>query len=178
MPLPKTNTYTIEDIYSLPEGQRAELIDGKMYMMAPPSTRHQRLISRLHAEIYHYIKEKGGKCEIIPSPFAVFLEDDDKNYVEPDISVICDDTKLDERGCHGAPDWIIEIVSPSSRSMDYGRKQVLYFLNGVQEYWIVDPLKEMVVIYQSANEWMPMLKKFGEVIKAGIYEDLEITLSE
>lgn len=174
MSFPKTNTYTIKDIYALPDGQRAELIDGNMYMMAPPSTRHQRLISQLHAEIYNYIKAKDGKCEVIPSPFAVFLEDDDKNYVEPDISIICDDSKLDDRGCHGAPDWIIEIVSTSSRSMDYGRKQALYLLNGVREYWIVDPLKEMVVIYQAASEWMPMLKKFGEVIKAGIYEDLEI----
>lgn len=82
MPLSKTNTYTIKDIYTLPDGQRAELIDGKIYMVAPPSTRHQRLISQLHAEIYHYIKAKGGKCEVIPPPFAVFLGDDGKNCVE------------------------------------------------------------------------------------------------
>lgn len=93
MPLPN-NTYTVEDIYSLPDGERAELIDGKIYMMAPPSTRHQRLVGALHAQIYNYIKSKNGKCEVIPAPFAVFLETEGKtNYVEPDLSVICDQIK-------------------------------------------------------------------------------------
>jgi len=104
----------------LPEGQRAELIDGQMYMMAPPNTRHQRILMNLSGEIREYIKKKHASCEVFPAPFAVFLNKDDQNYVEPDISVICDKTKLDDLGCNGAPDWVIEITSPSNPQHDYG----------------------------------------------------------
>jgi len=107
MPLLKTNVYTVEDIYTLPEGQRAELIDGQIYDMAPPNRTHQRIVSQLTKIIGQYIDRKQGSCEVYPAPFAVFLNKDSKNYVEPDISVICDKEKLDDRGCNGAPDWII-----------------------------------------------------------------------
>ena len=109
MSLPQKQDYTIDDIYALPDGQRAELIDGQMYMMAPPKTIHQRISGALHATIYQYIKAQKGPCEVFAAPFAVFLSKDNKNYVEPDISVICDKDKIDDRGCNGAPDWIIEI---------------------------------------------------------------------
>lgn len=115
MPLPKSNTYTINDIYALPEGQRAELIDGQIYDMAPPSPMHQKLVYQLSRTIGNYIEKKGGPCEVYPAPFAVFVKEDDTNYVEPDISVICDKNKISNRGCEGAPDFVIEIVSPSSR---------------------------------------------------------------
>lgn len=83
--------YTIEDIYALPDGERAELIDGQLYNMAPPSTEHQRILSRLHLDIANYIDSHHGECEIFPAPFAVFLnQGNNKNYVEPDLSVICD----------------------------------------------------------------------------------------
>ena len=102
--------YTIEDIYALPEGKRAELIDGQMYMMAAPSRTHQRICLALLRKIADYIDKKGGSCEVDIAPFAVFLNADDKTYVEPDISVICDKEKLNDKGCNGAPYWIIEIV--------------------------------------------------------------------
>ena len=120
--LTEEKRYTIEDIYALPEGERAELIDGKIYYMAPPGWGHQRISRKLHQAIANYIDSNGGKCEALAAPFAVFLNEDDLNYVEPDISVICDLTKLDEKGCHGAPDWIIEIVSQSSKPRDYMTK--------------------------------------------------------
>lgn len=106
------------------------------------------------------------------------LEDADgnENLVEPDISVICDPEKIDEKGCHGAPNWVIEIVLPSSKSIDYGRKQALYLLSGVREYWIVDPIRESAVIYRAAEDWIPMFYRFGDSLKAGIYEDLEIVI--
>ena len=112
MPSPKKTEYTLEDIYALPDGQRAELISGQLYRMAPPSTRHQRLVNFLTTEINLYIRKKQGRCEVLPAPFTVFLEDADgnENLVEPDISVICDPEKIDEKGCHGAPNWVIEIV--------------------------------------------------------------------
>ena len=138
----------------------------------------QRLVNFLTTEINLYIRKKQGRCEVLPAPFAVFLEDanGNENLVEPDISVICDPEKIDEKGCHGAPDWVIEIVSPSSKSIDYGRKQALYLLSGVREYWIVDPIRESAVIYRAAEDWIPMFYRFGDSLKAGIYEDLEIVI--
>ena len=118
MALSQKKTYTIKDIYALPEGQRAELIDGQMYVMAPPNRIHQRLSHLLDWTIENYIRSKIGDCEVYPAPFSVFLNEDDQNYVEPDISVICDKNKLIEKGCSGAPDWIIEITSPSNPQND------------------------------------------------------------
>ena len=119
MALLKEESYTIEDIYALPDGERAELIDGHIYYMAPPSYKHQKLVMELSAIIRNYIKQHKGTCEVLPAPFAVYLDEINNTYVEPDISVICDPNKLDDKGCKGAPDWIIEIVSPESRKMDY-----------------------------------------------------------
>lgn len=110
MPLISEKQYTIEDIYQLPDGQRAELINGQMYLMDPPNRVHQELVGELYRVISNYIHSKNGSCKPYIAPFAVFLNADDKNYVEPDISVICDRNKLDDGGCSGAPDWMIEIV--------------------------------------------------------------------
>ncbi len=147
MALTQEKKYTVNDIYALPEGTRAELIDGDMYMMAPPGRRHQDISAYLHSTIYNYIHDNGGRCKTYAAPFAVFLNEDDRTYVEPDISVICDESKLDDRGCNGAPDWIIEIVSPGSKRMDYFTKLFKYRTAGVSEYWIVDPEKEKVMVY-------------------------------
>ena len=149
MTLLKSDSYTTEYIYALPEGQRAELIDGVIYDMAPPSRIHQELSGELFAMIREYIKTNNGSCKIYPAPFAVFLNEDDKNYVEPDISVICDPNKLDDKGCIGAPDWIIEIVSPSTKRMDYMIKLFKYRTSGVREYWIVDKAKNRILKFFS-----------------------------
>lgn len=165
--------YTLEDIYALPNGERAELIDGQIYFMAPPSTKHQRLVRRFTYEIERYIRQNNGECEVFPAPFAVFLNDDDINYVEPDISVICDEYKLDNAGFHGAPDWIIEIVSPSSHKMDYYLKLFKYRTAGVREYWIVDPDKERIFVYRFEQDTMEEYL-FGNNVPVGIYRDFEI----
>lgn len=178
MPLPKSDNYTIDYIYSLPEGQRAELIDGVVYDLATPSTTHQIISAGLTSTIYHYIQSKNGSCKVFSAPFAVFLTNDDKTYVEPDISVICDKNKLDDRGCNGAPDFVIEIVSPSSRKMDYSTKVALYSNNGVREYWIVDPEKERTTIYRLEEDIAPIIIPFKQSIAVGIYTDLEITISD
>ena len=177
MPLQKTyDEYTIEDIYNLPDGQRAELIDGQIYYMAPPSRRHQRIILSLSRQIADYIDAKNGTCEVDIAPFAVFLNEDDKTYVEPDISVICDSDKLTDQGCKGAPDWIIEIVSPGSRRMDYFTKLFKYRTAGVREYWLVDPIKNFVIVYNfDRSDSEPYT--FADTIKAGIYDDLYIDFS-
>ena len=176
--LPQEKPYTIDDIYALPDGKRAELIDGQIYYMAPPNTKHQRILSFLHLEIGNYIRAKKGTCEVFPAPFAVFLSADDSKYLEPDISVICDKNKLNIHGCSGAPDWIIEIVSPSSRSMDYYTKLSLYRSAGVRDYWIVDPAKQLVLVYDMENAAAPAFYSFSDKIKANIYGDLFINFSD
>ena len=146
----KEETYTIDDIYALPEGERAELIDGKIYYMTPPNTRHQRLVSDLHYQIKDFIKRNSGECEVFPAP-------------------------LDDKGCHGAPDWIIEIVSPSSKQMDYYKKLFKYRTAGVREYWVVDPDKSIVTVYNFEADTM-MEYLFGEDVSIGIYEGFSIKI--
>ena len=178
MALQQEKNYTIEDIYALPDGKRAELIDGRIYDMAPPSTKHQLLISKLNQKIANYIDEKGGNCMVLPAPFAVFLNEDDINYVEPDISVICDKNKLNEKGCNGAPDWIIEIVSPSTSSLDYGIKLFKYRTAGVREYWIINPMTHTINVYDLESETGTYQYNFDDNIPVCIYDDLTIRISE
>ena len=175
-PIWNTDTYTTDFIYSLPEGKRAELIDGQVYYMAPPTRIHQEIISELHYKIRSYFESHKGSCRVYPSPFAVFLNQDNRNYVEPDISVICDPRKLDDKGCNGAPDWVLEIVSPSSRRTDYHAKLFKYRTAGVREYWIVDPEKDRILVYNFETEdtWD---YTFHDTVKSGIYDDFQIDFS-
>ena len=177
MPLLKNN-YTSEDYWNLPEGERAELIGGKFYDMAPPSRIHQKLVSKLTALFNQYITDHHGSCEVYPAPFAVNLDADDKDWVEPDISVICDPNKLTDRGCSGAPDLIFEIVSPASRKMDYGLKNTIYSQDGVREYWIVDPAKQRTTVYHYEEDAAPMIYLFDQPVSAGIYTDLMICIAD
>lgn len=178
MPLPKETTYTIEDIYALPDGERAELIDGQIYYMAPtPSLVHQLISGEIASAIYNYIKEHKGQCKVFAAPFSVFINEDNYNYVEPDISVICDLNKLDDRGCNGAPDWIIEIVSAESRRRDYSTKLFKYQESGVREYWIVDPAKDRITVWDFENDNSEEYS-FKDKVKAGIYPDLYIDFAE
>ena len=175
-PIWNTDTYTTDFIYSLPEGKRAELIDGQVYYMAPPTRIHQEIISELHYKIRSYFESHKGSCRVYPAPFAVFLNQDNRNYVEPDISVICDPQKLDDKGCNGAPDWVLEIVSPSSRRTDYHAKLFKYRTAGVREYWIVDPEKDRILVYNFETEdtWD---YTFHDTVKSGIYDDFQIDFS-
>ena len=167
--------YTVEDIYALPEGERAELIDGQIYYMAAPGRKHQQLLGAVYRKIADYIDSHGGECEVDIAPFAVFLNRDSKNYVEPDISVVCDQGKLDDRGCFGAPDWILEIVSPSSRSMDYFKKIFKYRSAGVREYWVVDSERQSVTVYNFEQDDMAEYS-FGEEIPVGLYRGFSLTI--
>ena len=178
MPLPEKQFYTSEDYWNLPNGERAELIDGKFYNMAPPNRIHQKLVQQLSLTIGNYITSHGGVCEVYPAPFAVNLDSDDKDWVEPDISVICDKNKLTDRGCSGAPDFIIEIVSSSSRKMDYSIKNALYSESGVREYWIVDPDKERTTVYYYEEDAAPTIYTFEQKITVAIYGNLDITVSD
>ena len=175
--LAQDKLYTINDIYSLPDGERAELIDGQIYFMAPPTRKHQDIAGELFGTIWEYIRANTGSCRPYVAPFAVFLNENDRNYVEPDISVICDKSQLTDKGCSGAPDWIIEIVSPSSRRMDYFTKLFKYRTSGVREYWIVDPEKNRILVYNFESEDTGDYT-FSDSVKAGIYEELYINFSD
>jgi len=176
MALTELNTYTINDVYDLPDGQRAELIDGKVYYMAPTTRSHQRIVGELFATIREHIRRNNFKGEVDITPFGVFVDADDRSYVEPDICIICDENKLDDRGCNGAPDWIIEVVSPASRKIDYTTKLFKYRTAGVREYWIVDAEKTRVMVYNFYQDDMNEYS-FTEDIPAGIYTDLSIRMS-
>lgn len=178
MPLPQNRTYTSEDYWNLPEGERAELIDGQLYSMAPPNRIHQKLVLELSATIRDYIKEHGGSCEVYTAPFAVDLEANGHTWIEPDISVICDKNKLTDKGCKGAPDWIIEIVSPASQKMDYQIKLFRYRTSGVREYWIVNPMKKSIMIYDLENEEKTGQYSFDDVLQVNIFKNFDVKVSD
>lgn len=169
--------YTVADIEALPEGERAELIDGEMFMMASPTVTHQDLSGWLYLKICLFIAENKGKCKVYYAPFAVYIMNDQYNYAEPDLVVICDRDKLDEKGCHGAPDWIIEIVSPSSRHMDQMKKLALYRNAGVREYWLVNPVDKSITVYRMEQKKEPETYSFADKVEAGIYDDFSIDFS-
>ena len=178
--LAHANIYTEEDYYNLPENVRAELIDGQIYYMSAPSRIHQRILMFLSNTIFNYLNSKNGPCEVYPAPFAVKLfSENDRNVVEPDISVICDSNKLTDRGCTGAPDWIVEIVSPSNSSYDYVRKLNLYMDAGVREYWIVNPMEQEVLVYfLEQDKFKVKSYTLQDKIKVNIYDDLWIDFTD
>lgn len=179
MPSALAKLYTEDDYYSLPEEVRAELIEGQIYYQAAPSRIHQKILMSVSKTIANYIDAKDGPCEVYPAPFAVRLREDRKTIVEPDISVICDPKKLTDKGCNGAPDWIIEIVSKGSSSHDYIRKLNLYADAGVREYWIVNPIKKSVYVYHlEETKFETTAYTFQDKIKANIYDDLWINFQE
>lgn len=176
----QTKVYTEKDYDNLQEGVRAELIDGKLiYNQAALSTIHQIILGELHTVINNYVKSKGGLCRVFPAPYAVKLRKNKNTIVEPDISVICDRSKITEKGCTGAPDWVIEIVSPGNPGHDYICKLNLYADAGVREYWIVDPRIERVFVYcLEQGNFQIGAYTFHDKIKVSIYEDLWIDFSE
>ena len=176
--LAQDKLYTINDIYSLPDGERAELIDGQIYFMAPPTRKHQDIAGELFGTIWEYIRANTGSCRPYVAPFAVFLNENDRNYVEPDISVICDKSKLTDKGCSGAPDWIIEITSPSNTENDYNIKLFKYRTAGVREYWIVNPRTKTVTVYDFEKEEHSNQYNFDDTIPVCIYEDFSINIAD
>ena len=160
---------TVEDFYNMPEDIRAELIDGEIVYRTSPSRIHQEILGELFNLIKNYMKSQKGSCHVYPAPFGVPLDEKEDTVLQPDISVICDPNKLNDRGCLGAPDWIIEIVSPGSRQMDYYKKLFKYRTAGVREYWVVDPDKNIVTVYNFEADTMAEYL-FGEEIPVGIFE--------
>ncbi len=176
--------YTFADVLTWEENDRIELIDGEAYMMAPPSRAHQKISGELFGQLRDYLK--GKTCEVYHAPFAVRPFERDGEYpedvdtlVEPDISVVCDPSKLDDIGCKGAPDLVMEILSPSTTRHDRFTKFNLYQRAGVREYWIVDPRDKTVQVFV-LEEGRYATKDFGttgDTVRVNVLEDCTIDLS-
>ena len=175
---PPPEIITLEQYEALPENRRVEVFDGVVYDMASPSQIHQTLSMELSNILYNYIKSKKGSCQVFSAPFDVKLSDKPLTIVQPDIMVICDKDKLDGKRCNGAPDFIIEIVSPGNQSDDYIRKAYYYKNYGVREYWIVDPKRRMVTVNYFEKDLLNIQYSFESTIKVNIYEDLYINISD
>jgi Uma2 family endonuclease len=175
----RTERVNIEQLLDLEQDRRLELIDGHLIVNEFPGMRHQLLVKNLGKVIDRYIDETGGECLMLNVGANVRLDEDDYNLVGPDIVVLCDSNKVEELGIIGAPDWIIEVVSPSSRGRDYKLKMCKYINAGVREYWIIDPEKEKVTTYIEGEPTMAYVYGFDDDIPVYIYEGkLKICIRE
>lgn len=178
--------YTYIDYVTWPEDKPMELIDGVPYAMTPaPSRIHQKIIVELIRQISTFLH--GKSCEVYVAPFDVRLtniyEADEviNNVVQPDITIICDKAKLDDKGCKGNPDLIMEIVSPSSVTMDYIKKLYLYEKYSVREYWIIHPIDKIIMVYKLIEKGKyarPEVYQIDEMVKLGIFDDLTVSLAD
>lgn len=171
--------YTIEDYYQLPDDMRVELIDGEFFVMEAPSVVHQRIILRLGNQIDSFIQKKGGDCIALISPVDVRLDRDDDTMVQPDVLIICNRNQIDPKRIEGSPDFVAEVISPSTASRDYVKKAAKYKAAGVKEYWIIDPLRRTLTTYDFTDDGVPHLQKLEG--KAGVklyHEELMIDLDE
>lgn len=187
MALPaEKNRYTFADVLAWDEKERIEIVNGKAVMMAPPSSVHQEISGALFAQLYNFLD--GKKCRVYAAPFAVRLfeqdgdtPDDVDTMVEPDLSVICDRSKIDKQGCKGAPDLVIEILSPSTRRHDRLVKLELYQRAGVREYWIVNPEDRTVqVMLQDDTGALHIHEDYGleDTAEVNVLEGCFIELSK
>lgn len=148
----KQGEYTLDDYYNLPEDKRVELIDGVIYDMTAPTTIHQAILGRICNQLLNHIDAKGGTCVPMVSPVDVQLDCDDKTMVEPDVIIVCDRSKIIRRCVYGAPDFVLEVLSKSTRKKDMFIKLNKYRDAGVREYWIVDPDKKAVIVYDFEHD--------------------------
>ena len=174
----RSDLINLEQYENLPEDSQIEVFDGIIYNMASPSEDHQTISMELSTSINNYIHGKKGSCKIFHAPFDVILSNDPLTVVKPDIMVVCDKDKLDGKRCNGAPDFIIEIVSPGNPADDYIRKLYYYQNAGVKEYWIVDPRRKTVTVNYFEKNFLNIQYSFDSIIKVNIYEDLYIDFSE
>lgn len=169
--------YTIEDYRALPDDQRMELIDGVFYDMASPSFLHQKIAGEIYRQIANFILERGGACQPFVSPVDVQLDCDEKTMVQPDVGILCHDDKVKKWGVYGAPDYVLEIISPSTKRKDCTKKLAKYMEAGVREYWILDPYQQKLIVYFFESELCPVIYGLDEPVPIGIYDGaLEIQL--
>ncbi len=178
IPNPQPKVVTMEDYLALPDDTRAEVFDGVLTDMASPSRTHQTILMEISSLLHSYVKKKAGNCTVLPAPFDVKLSDHPLTIVQPDLMIVCDKKKLEENMCNGAPDFIIEIVSPGNPSDDYIKKAYYYKTYGVREYWIVDPKRRKITVNYFEEDLISIVYDFDATIKVNIYEDLYIDFSQ
>lgn len=174
--MPKeTGPITAAEFYSLDIKEPCELINGRIVNMSPsPNIRHQSISGGLFFEIKDYIRKNNGKCRVFQAPTDVMLADD--TIVVPDIFVACEPDNFDEQKYNGAPDWVIEIVSPGNPEHDYKDKLLLYKNAGVKEYWIIDPTNEKVIVYLFGKPNIAEFYGFDDIITVGLYKESAVPL--
>lgn len=165
----KQGEYTVEDYMNTPEDMRLELIDGVIYDMATPTIIHQIIGFELCKVIRDYIQKKKGNCIPIVSPVSVQLDCDDKTILEPDVVVVCDRDKFKNGIIFGAPDFVVEVLSPSTRKKDLTIKHFKYMNAGVREYWIIDPVKKNIVVYDFETLDLPEIYTFEHKVPIKIF---------
>lgn len=171
--------YTLEDYYAIPDERRVELIDGVIYDMAAPTSVHQILSGKIFNKLDEYVSNKKGTCIPIISPIDVQLDCDDKTMVQPDVVVICDRSKIIVRCIYGAPDFVVEIQSSSTAKKDAIIKLRKYKAAGVREYWMVDPDKKKIVVYDWNKSEIPIVYGFDDKVPVGIFtEECKIDFAE
>ena len=175
----KQGEYTLEDYYALPDERRVELIDGVIYDMTAPYTTHQYAVGSLYKQIVNFIDKKGGSCMPFVSPIDVQLDCDNRTMVQPDVLILCDRSKLLRRCIMGAPDFIIEILSPSTKRKDAHLKLHKYRDAGVREYWMVDLEKERTLVYFFEQDELPTIYGADMEIPVGIFGgELKLTMMD
>lgn len=163
--------FTLTDYYALPREQRAELIDGVFYDMASPSHIHQLISGEIFRSLSDYIRSSRGACIPAYAPLDVQLDCDDRTIVQPDVMVVCDRTKFQHGLVYGAPDFIVEILSRSTRKKDSYLKLAKYAAAGVREYWMVDVERSSVLVYYLEQDEWPRIYGFQDKIPVKIFEE-------
>lgn len=162
--------FTVDDYRMFPDDYRVELIDGVVIEMNAPRSEHQIVAGEVHRQIANYIMDKGGKCFPGIAPLDVQLDRDEWTMVQPDVLIVCDRDKFIDGIVYGAPDWIMEILSPSTRSKDTIKKLNKYKAAGVREYWIADLEERTVLVYDFEQQTFPKSYTFDDKIPIGIYQ--------
>ena len=166
----KSGPYTLEDYLALPDDQRVELIDGVFYDMAAPNYLHQSIAGYIHKVFLDYVFEHRGPCYPFISPVDVQLNSDDQTVVQPDVMIVCDRDKYKNGRIFGAPDMVVEVLSPSTRRKDMQLKMYKYADAGVREYWMVDPQKKLVIQYDLENLDFPSIFGFEDQVPVLVWE--------
>lgn len=165
----KQGEYTLEDYYALPEDRRAELIDGVIYDMSSPTNPHQMIQLDIGHQLTNYIDSKQGPCIPFIAPADVQLDADDRTMVQPDVFVVCDRSKITRAHLVGAPDLIMEILSPSTWKKDAYLKLKKYALAGVREYWLIDPDRLKIMVYNLEQDILAQLYTFSDQVPVAIF---------
>ena len=168
----KSGPYTLEDYLALPDDQRVELIDGVFYDMAAPNYLHQSIAGYIHKVFLDYVFAHRGPCYPFISPVDVQLNSDDQTVVQPDVMIVCDRDKYKNGRIFGAPDMVVEVLSPSTRKKDMQLKMYKYADAGVREYWMVDPQKKLVIQYDLENLDFPSIFGFEDQVPVLVWEGL------